>query len=447
MSSLLRPASVAVVGATDRPGKMGSLIAQRLADAFTGDLHFVHPTLRDLHSRPVHERLADVPGHVDLVVAVCPADRLLEALDDCPPGKAEYLLAIPGGFGEAGDPGVARQRQLLDAARRCGLRVVGPNTAGLLNTRLGLNASLLPDMPATGPGASFVTQSGGFAMSVLMYSQNHQLPVTAICDVGNTADVGIHDVLEELAGDDATTVIGLFLESIEDPTRFETALRMAAAIKPIVLTRRATSAAGDRVTRAHLGRAPGPAVSPSVSGVRHAATAAHLLGLVKALCWQPALPGGRVAIVTGTGGIGSELTDLCVDAGLEVLRLSDTMQERLAAVPGLPAYAPRNNPVDLTPVWWDFPTIYPDVIGHLLDSEEVDGVLVAIQDIPTQDAQVSTAIVDALGKRSDDKPVVVFWGSTYANLPHMRPLEAAQVPCYTTTLEAVQALAGTAAAE
>ena len=441
MRALFRPERIAVVGATDSPAKMGSLVTSRLLAGFHGTVHLVHPALAELAGRPVHRRLADLPEPVDLVVAVCPAERLQEVVDQCPPGMAAYLLAIPAGFGEVPGDGPARQRRLLEAAHRSGMRVVGPNTAGIVNTAVGLNASLLPDMPPPGPGPSFVTQSGGFGITVSMYAANHQLPVSIICDLGNTADVGIEEVLGHLGDDDDTTVVGLFLESIEDPDRFRSAVAALGARKPVVMTRRGGSPVGDRVTRAHLGRLPGPVTSLEGTGVVQTRTIVELLNTVKALSWQPRLSGPRIAVITGTGGVGSELAELSVDAGLEVPELSAGLQGRLAAVPGLPAFAPRDNPIDLTPIWWDFPTVYPAIIGLLLDSDEVDGLIVTIQDVATETPELATAVAQELTDRRADKPVVVFWGCKHKDLGQMGILERAGIPCYLTQVEAVQALA------
>jgi acetate---CoA ligase (ADP-forming) len=446
MRALFRPEAVAVVGATDSPEKMGSLVTARLVEHYGGTLHFVHPRATELHGRPVHRRLADVPDVIDLVVAVCPADALQDVVEACPPGKVRYLLAIPGGFGEVPGAGPARQQRLLDAARQRGMRIVGPNTAGIVDTTAGLNASLLPDMPKAGPGASFVAQSGGFGITVSMYSMNHQLAVATICDLGNTVDVQIEEVLDHLREDDATTVVGLFLESIHDPDRFTAAVGELAARKPVVLTRRGQTPVGERVTLAHLGRTPGPPLSLAGTPVVQTGTIVELLDVVKALSWQPPLPGRRIAVLTGTGGIGSELAELCLQAGLEVPELSPALQARLAAVPGLPAFAPRNNPVDLTPIWWAFKTVYPALIDHLLDSDEVDGLIVTIQDVATETPELATEVARVVAARRDRKPTVVFWGCKHEDLPNMRILEEAGVPCYLTQREAVQALAGSAPA-
>jgi acetate---CoA ligase (ADP-forming) len=378
---------------------------------------------------------------VDLAVAVCPAAQLQSVVETCPPGKAAYLLAISGGLGEVPGDGPQRQLRLVEAARARGIRLVGPNSVGLLNTETSLNASLLPAMPAPGPGASFVTQSGGFGITVLMYSMNHQLPVSKICDVGNTADVQLEEVLDHLAEDDDTTVVGLFVESIADPQRIRSALERLAATKPVVVTRRGQSSIGERVTRAHLGRSPGPAVDLAGTGVVQTSSLADLLNIAKARCWQPPLPGPRVAVVTGTGGVGSELAEMCLDAGLTVPELSADLQGDLAAVPGLPAYAPRNNPVDLTPIWWEYNTVYPAVIEQLLCSDEVDGALIAIQDIPTETPELAAEVARALKALDVAKPAVVFWGCKHTDLDNMRVLEAAGIPCYLTQAEAVHALA------
>jgi acyl-CoA synthetase (NDP forming) len=249
------PSSIAVVGASNADGKMGNRFMRHLAAGFAGAVYPVHPAEAEIEGRRAWPTLAALPEDVDLLITLVPAARVLEVLRDCPPGRARFLLAIPSGFGEVSADGASLERELVDEARRLGMRVVGPNTIGMLNGPAGLNASMVPPLPAVGPGLSCVTQSGGFAMAAWMYAHNHGLALNKLCDLGNTADVDVADVLRHLRDDAATEVVGLFLESSRRPDDFAGALAELAARKPVVVARPGASADGRRASFAHLGTA------------------------------------------------------------------------------------------------------------------------------------------------------------------------------------------------
>jgi acyl-CoA synthetase (NDP forming) len=195
---LFEPESVAVLGASNNAGKPGNAIARRLAASYPGRLFFINAGERHVLGRPAVATISDLPQPIDLLVALVPGQSLVEAIRNAPAGAAKFLAAIPSGFGEV-PSGAPMQADLVALARLRGMRVLGPNSVGLINTALSLNASLVPEPPLGGRGLSCVTQSGGFVMSVYMYSRNHDLPVAKLIDIGNTADIALEEVIEHLA--------------------------------------------------------------------------------------------------------------------------------------------------------------------------------------------------------------------------------------------------------
>jgi len=421
---------------------MGNLFVQRLAAGFRGRLHAVNPGEAVVAGIATHRTVEELPGPVDLLIALVPAKSLVALVEACPKGKVGFLAAVPSGFAEASDEGAALQRKLAAVAATRGIRVLGPNIVGVMNGVLGLNASMMPELPPGGVGLSCITQSGGFGMALSMYALDHELQVAKFCDLGNACDLDAHDVLDYLGNDADTRVIGLFLESIQDRGAFLHALQAAAAKKPVILTPTGVTEAGRRASTAHLGIAA-DAISFEghlPEGVILADTGLNLLNYAKSLMWQRRAAGRRTAILTGTGGVGAELADLAVKRGLVVPKFSLQLQERLRRRCNLPHYASVQNPVDCTPVWWDYPKIYPQILEELACSGEVDLAIISVTDVAATLPELASAL--AAWATQQLLPSVVYWGARHRDHDNMRIIELAGGPCYGSTIEAV----GTAAA-
>lgn len=441
---LFSPESIAVVGASNKPGKMGNLFVQRLAAGFRGRLYAVNPGEDEVAGIATHRTVEELPGPVDLLIALVPAKSLVALVEACPKGMVRFLAAIPSGFAEVSDEGLALQRMLAAAAASRGMRVLGPNIVGVMNGVLGLNASMMPELPPGGVGLSCVTQSGGFGMALSMYALDHELPVAKFCDLGNACDLAVHDVLDYLANDADTQVIGLFLESVQERGSFLRSLQAAAAKKPVVLTPTGVTEAGRRASMAHLGIAADAITREDKlpRDVIMADTGLELLNCAKSLLWQPRASGRRVAILTGTGGVGAELADLAVKHGLAVPMLSPQLQERLRQRSNLPYYASVRNPVDCTPVWWDYAKIYPQILEELAQSAEIDLVVISVTDVAATLPDLASALATSAKQRR--LPSVVYWGARHRDYGNMRVIERAGGPCYPSTIEAVRAAAALA---
>ncbi|MCZ6861152.1 MAG: CoA-binding protein, partial [Alphaproteobacteria bacterium] len=170
MEALFVPRTIAVAGASNKSGKMGNLVLKRLVAEFPGRIHPIHPSEREIVGLEAFPDAAAIPGPIDLLIALVPADSLLPLIESCPTGRVKFFLVISSGFGEVSPRGKELERQLVSAANQRGMRVVGPNTAGILNCPYRMNASLMPELPPAGPGLSVITQSGGFAMALSMYA-------------------------------------------------------------------------------------------------------------------------------------------------------------------------------------------------------------------------------------------------------------------------------------
>lgn len=448
LDALFEPHTVAVVGAGRDGGKMGNLILRNLAESFHGELLAVHPAADRIDGIETHPSVAALPNRVDLLISLIPASELLDLVRACPPGKVGFLLAISSGFGEAPPQGPEMEAELVAAATKRGMRVIGPNTLGVMSPAVGLAASLAPPLLPRPGGFSCVTQSGGFGMAVYMYSLDHGLGVSRFCDVGNTADVSIAEVIGQYAADPSTAIIGAFLESW--PTGLAESVTAAASRKPVILTSLGRTVEGRAATVAHLGVAGGrgdqPVVPSASSAPINAWTGLEMLDIAKAMAWQPAPRGRRVGILTGSGGIGTELVDLCIEHGLEVPELSPGLQERLR--PHLPPYASVSNPVDLTPIWPSYPEVYPPLMDEMLSSGEIDILVVTVIDMATALPDLMAAVTNAVHRHRTQTdsaaPVLAYWVAPPDHAHHRRLLEDEGVPCYSATLTVARVAAALA---
>jgi acetyltransferase len=446
LNCLFTPRTVAIVGASNKDGKMGNLLVRNLMAGYSGQVFPIHPSAQDICGLQTYKDITDLPTPIDLLIPLIPAKQTVSLVSHCAKGQVKVLLAIPSGFGEANGAGKLLQEELLSLASERHMRVVGPNSAGVLNCLDGLNASLVSELPPGGPGFSCMSQSGGFGMAIYMYTHDHQLEMAKFCDLGNTADVTAHELLDYFRHDADTHVVGVYLESLVDQERFFAHVNTLAREKPVILTKLGRTDAGARASLAHIGIPAGDAHFQERvrdSRIIPAQTGLEMLEIAKGLSWQPLPRGGKVGILTGSGGVGAELADLCLEHGLEVPEFSPQLQAALR--PYLPAYASVQNPVDLTPIWQEFPNLYGPLLRTFFASDEVDILLVAILDVATTLEPLMHAVTAVVAQARIDlapaKPIYVYWASPHNMREHRQILQRARIPCYQSTLSAVRTAA------
>jgi acyl-CoA synthetase (NDP forming) len=432
LSAVFEPRRVALVGASDRPGSLGRLLWDNLAD-FPGEVLPVSPAAT-VGGRPAYADLRDVPGHVDLAVIATPAASVPGIVRSAADKRVTAAVVLSAGFAETGDDGAKLQAEAVAAARAGGVRLVGPNCFGVQNADLPLNASISAGTPRGGGGVSIVTQSGSYGMAVHALGRDEGLRVAKVYAAGNKADITDAEVLGYLRQDPATRVICLLLESVTDARRFFAEASRTTLAKPVIAVVGGRTGAGRRAAVSHTAAlATDDAVRDAAlrqAGVARVRTGLQALDAARALSGQPSPRGPRVAVVTNSGGTGVELTDLLADEGLEVPELSGPLQEKLRAL--LPDYASARNPVDMTPAWRLFTAVYPATIELLARSGEVDVVVpVLLQRSASQ--EVAEAVRDAVARLRDGGvpvPVYVCWVAPRSADPHAALLQEAGVPCF-----------------
>ncbi len=328
---LLYPRSVAVIGASADPAKIGNLVVRNLQRAgFTGPIFPVNPRARSVSAALAYPSVADVPGEVDLAVVAVAASEVGEVVAQCGARGVRGLVVISAGFGESGSPeardaGARAQRALVSEARANGMRVVGPNCLGVINTDpvVALNASLAPVAPLRGR-AGFFCQSGALGVAVLGEAARRGLGVSSFVSAGNRADVSGNDLLQYWEADPATEIALLYLESFGNPRKFARIARRFARHKPIVAVKsgRGSMVAGLRQTSVEVPEASVQALFEA-SGVIRTATLAELFDVALLLVTQPLPEGDRVAVVGHSAALGVLVLDALTTAGLSMARLVD----------------------------------------------------------------------------------------------------------------------------
>jgi acetyl coenzyme A synthetase (ADP forming)-like protein len=430
------PRSVAVVGASRTRGHIGAEILHNLiATGFGGPIYPVHPVATEIQGLKTTTRVTDIEGPVDLAIIVVPADRVLAVVDDCVAKGVRGICVISAGFGETSDAGRALEAELLDKVRQAGVRLIGPNCMGLLNTAVNLNATFSPSYPPAGTVA-MSTQSGALGLAVLDYARRLNIGISSFVSVGNKADVSGNDLLQYWAVDPHTSVILLYLESFGNPRKFSQIARRVGRSKPIVAVKAGRSRSGARAATSHTGAL---AVSDAVvdglfrqAGVTRTDTLQELFDVAALVANQPLPPGRAVAILTNAGGPAILAADACEARGLTIASLSEATRARLRAI--LPGSASVGNPVDMlasAP-----PDHYRAAAAALLADEGVDSLMtIFIPPLVTEPAAVARAIVEGT-RDAGPKPVLaVFMRSDGA------PPELGTIPSYAFPESAAIALA------
>lgn len=349
---VLAPRSIAVIGASSRPGSVGGAILGNVLDSgFTGAVHAVNPRGGKVRGLNAVRSVADVPGDLDLAVVAVPAASVLGVARECAARGVHALVVVSAGFAETGEVGRERQRELLGICRAAGMRLVGPNCLGVMNTdpAVSLNASFGP-VAAPHGRVAFMSQSGALGIAVIDVAHEEGLGLSSFVSIGNKADLSGNDFLAYWDRDEQTDVIVLYLESFGNPRRFSRVARAVAAHKPIIAVKGGRSAAGARAAGSHTGAllAASDATVDALfaqSGVVRTDTLGELFDVAGLLAAQPPPAGSRVGIVTNGGGLGILCADACQAAGLEVSPTPAGVAEALRAE--LPDSAAVGNPADL----------------------------------------------------------------------------------------------------
>jgi acetyl coenzyme A synthetase (ADP forming)-like protein len=444
---LMTPRSVAVIGASRDRTSIGGRLMKAIVDAkFTGAVYPINPHAAELEGLACYPSIAAAPSGVDLAVVAVPPHAVIDVAEQCAAAGVKSLIVITAGFAEIGGDGPALQQRLLDTVRGHGMRMVGPNCMGMLNTSpdVHLNASFSPLVPPPGRVA-FSSQSGALGLAILELAGERGVGLSSFVSVGNKADVSGNDLLEYWEADGQTSVILLYLESFGNPRRFARLARRIGRTKPIVAVKAGRTRAGSRAAGSHTAALAASDVAVDAlfrqAGVIRADTIDEMFDVAACLEAQPLPPGRRVAIVTNAGGPGILAVDACDAAGLSVVPMTAPTRERLSAF--LPPEASVANPIDM--VASATPDAYRRAIQTVLTAGETDALLVIYTPVDPAHAAdtvqaIRDGIADARAAGAVTKPVLA---CLMAGHGPRQPLTAAnqRIPTFAFPENAVRALA------
>jgi len=352
LRALLKPRSIAVIGASRRQGTIGNkLFHNILHQEFNGVVYPVNPNAEVVASVKAYPSVLDIPGEVDLAVVIVPAEIAQQVVEQCGRKGVRGIVVISAGFAESGAEGIDRQERLLEIARSYGMRLVGPNCMGIINTnpQVNMNATFSSIFPPAG-NIALGTQSGALGLAILEYARSLNIGLSTFVSLGNRADVSSNDLLQYWEEDSATDVILLYLESFGNPRKFARIARSITPTKPIVAVKSGRTTAGSRAAASHTGAMATAEVASEAlftqAGIIRVDTLEELFDVANLLSHQPIPSGRRVAILTNGGGPGILTADACVTRGLELPALSDKALSELKDF--LPRRASLNNPIDMT---------------------------------------------------------------------------------------------------
>ncbi|MHB1508144.1 MAG: bifunctional acetate--CoA ligase family protein/GNAT family N-acetyltransferase [Acidimicrobiales bacterium] len=411
---LMRPASIAVIGASRRGRTIGHELLVNLASGgFTGRIYPVNPAGGVIAGLKAYVTVSEIPEAVDLAVIAVPAAQVPSVVSQCGRSGVGGLVVISAGFAETGEAGRASEREILGMARWFGMRVIGPNCMGIVNTdpEISMNATFSPVAPVRGT-LGFSSQSGGLGIAILNEATRRDLGVSSFVSIGNKVDVSGNDLLRYWEVDPATAVILMYLESFGNPRHFARISRRISHTKPIVAVKSGRSASGSRGASSHTAAMATPDATVDAlfrqAGVIRVDTLEELFDVADALSHQPLPRGANVAIVGNAGGPGVLAADACEGYGLRVPELSATTQTHLRAV--LSPEAAVTNPVDC--IASATAEDYRKALELVLADDAIDAVIVIFTPpLVTQADDVAAAVAAVASSAS--KPILAnFLAST-----------------------------------
>lgn len=448
LSNLFAPETIAVIGASRNPDKIGNAIVKNILDSgYKGKVFPINPKEEEILGLKCYKSVEDIPHKgensraAELAVISIPAVRVLEAVEDCARSGIHLVIVVSAGFKEIGPEGMELEKELAAFCRNHGIRLIGPNCVGLIHTHSPLNASFAKGFPQKG-NIAFISQSGAMLVSILDWSKMAGLGFSHFVSLGNKADLNEIDFLEYAAWDPTTRVIICYLEDIVNGQKFLDVAGRISVRKPIIILKAGASAEGARAATSHTGALAGSDSAYNAafkqSAVFRADTMEELFDMAVAFAQQPLPKGDKIAIITNSGGPGILTTDQIEKKGLQMARLSAETTKQLRDF--LPQEASIYNPVD---VLGDADAKrYVFAMEKVLLDPQVDGVITLLcPTAMTESLDVARAITEAR-ERLPQKPfLAVFMGGKEIQAGE-KLLSEAEIPCYTFPERAVAAMDG-----
>jgi acetyltransferase len=440
LEMLSDPQSVAVIGASRDERKLGyGVLSNIIKYGYQGRVYPINPKADEILGLRCYPSVLDVPDPIDLAVVVIPSKYVASSLEECGQKGVKGVIIITAGFREVGGEGMKMERELIAIAQRYGMRLVGPNCLGIIDTVAKLNASFAAGMPLPG-SIAFMSQSGALCTAVLDMSLGERVGFSRFVSLGNKADLNEIDFIETWRDDPHSRVIMAYLEGIADGARFMRVAREVTKHKPIIAIKSGTTSAGSRAVSSHTGTLAGSErayeAAFNQTGIIRANSVQDLFDYSIAFARQPPLSRNRIAIVTNAGGPGIMATDACERAGLQLASLERGTLDALREA--LPPEASVLNPVDV--VGDALPDRYGLALETVLEDANVGGVIVILAPQVMTHAAETARIIGELSTRYN-KPILSCFMGKPTVAPGIEVLNEYRVPNYPVPERAVAAMA------
>ncbi|WP_410319050.1 acetate--CoA ligase alpha subunit [Methanobrevibacter sp.] len=439
LNKMFKPESVAVIGASNTPGKVGYIIVDNLInDGFKGEIYPVNPKGGEILGKKAYKNITEIPGDVDLAIITIPSPLVNPAVKECGEKGVKNMVVITAGFKEVGGEGAKLEAELTALGEEYGINIIGPNSLGITDSHTPLNGSFSQMMPPTG-NIAFISQSGAMMVAIIDWSVTSGIGFSKVISLGNKAGVTEIELLEYLAEDDETAVIICYLESISDDEDFVRTMRKTAVKKPIIILKSGSSSAGAEAASSHTGALAGSDLAFDTafhqSGIMRVETMAELFDLGLAFSKAPLPKGDHVAIITNAGGGGVLTVDAMEKAGLELVQFDEETTAKLKEC--VTEEGSAKNPID---VLGDAPVSrYKESLEIVLAHDEVDSLIIMV--CPTASADPDGIAQAILEERKEfDKPIIVVNMGGPSFEAANEALRANGVPTYVFPETAVTAL-------
>ena len=440
LTPLFEPESVAIIGASTRPGAIGAvLIDNMLAAQFRGSLYAVNPKQTSIKGVPCFPGIDKVPQRVDLAVIATPPETVPRLIAQCGLAGVRSVVVITAGFSEVGPEGARLDRELLENARRHRVRVIGPNCLGVMRPGIGLNATFARGNALPG-SLGLVSQSGALCTAMLDWATPNKIGFSSVVSLGGSRDIDFGEIIDYLVNDPKTEHILLYIEGVRDARRFLSSLRAAARLKPVILMKVGRHPVGSRAAVSHTGAMVGADdvfdAAIRRAGAVRVTTIGQLVAAAQALSAHVRPRGNRLAIITNGGGPGVMAADRAADLGIPLADLSQQTIQSLQSA--LPSNWSHGNPMDL--IGDADAARYSAGIAACLGDDNVDGALVMLTpQAMTEPTAVAEAVVEAARGRT--KPVLACWMGDASVIEGRRRLAEAGIPVFRTPEPAVEVFA------
>ena len=406
------PKSVAVIGASTEPGKVGYDILFNLIDAkFQGEIYPINPKADEILGKKAYKTVLDVPGTIDLAVVVIPAKFVMGVMEQCGQKGIDAVVIITAGFKEVGKEGAELENQMMDVANKYGIRVIGPNCLGIISSNVGLNASFAPVTPKNGH-LGLLSQSGALATAVLDWASQAGIGFNKFFTFGNQADVNTIDLLRAWKDDPDIRAIVAYIEAISDGQTFMQVAEEVSRVKPVIIVKSGTTAAGAKAAASHTGSLAGSDMAYDAAfqqcGVLRARTVQDLFDFAVAFANQPLPTGRRLVVVTNAGGPGILCTDAIEKFGMQQAPISDELVEKLKTK--MSPASNFHNPVD---VLGDAKAnLYEFALTTLMEDDAIDGIINLVTPQTSTEIAETAEVVAEIEKKTDKPILGCFMGGT-----------------------------------